>query len=457
MRFYSVALFGLSVWGLISLVIRGIDLVVFDVPTSEFLGSSSGPSVLTACAVVALFGLSLRSPAAGSCLVWLLFAVTRYAADQTVGPPMLEAPSTCLVTGANSGIGLAVAEALFKEGHVVILGCRSQKKCEAARDQIMLAAASPMTGTMNNDKEAEAAALARLRPIGGLDLADLAQVKAFVGALAGELKEVSNQANNQAGAVQALINNAGLVPVGKKLTAQGLEAGFGVMHVGHHALVRWLQEARLLAPDASVVQVSSDAARLGAFDRSLTAAPDGEGDLRGEVTTGCRAPEPFCVPPRVAPTMQFRALPEAVSQAVALLLAAGDPRSLNFGSYARAKLTNVLYARELARRQPGLWVTSVHPGMVHTPMAQNVPSLLPTGAAQDAILSLMLRPPQSAAHIVLAGAVRGRNGGTSGAFLNGMAQPVPDYLMPPDAHDDALAKKLWEVTERLVDTFEERS
>jgi hypothetical protein len=44
---------------------------------------------------------------------------------------------TCLVTGANSGIGLAVATELAAQGHTVILACRSQEKCDAAAAEIV--------------------------------------------------------------------------------------------------------------------------------------------------------------------------------------------------------------------------------------------------------------------------------------------------------------------------------
>ena len=84
--------------------------------------------------------------------------------------------------------------------------------------------------------------------------------------------------------------------------------------------------------------------------------------------------------------------------------------------------------------------------------------LLGTGSIEDAIHGLILRPPAAAAYIVLAGAVRG--GSTeqrwNGAFLNGMAQSVPDLLLPSMATDDAVAKALWDVAERVVTDWEQR-
>ena len=44
-----------------------------------------------------------------------------------------------------------------------------------------------------------------------------------------------------------------------------------------------------------------------------------------------------------------------------------------------------------------------------------------------------------------------------GAFCNGMGEPVPDELLPPVMRDDELAARLWEVTERLVQQYEEHA
>ena len=46
------------------------------------------------------------------------------------------------------------------------------------------------------------------------------------------------------------------------------------------------------------------------------------------------------------------------------------------GAYARAKLANALWVRELGRRYPGAVALAVHPGMVYTAMAtQQLPDV----------------------------------------------------------------------------------
>ena len=70
--------------------------------------------------------------------------------------------------------------------------------------------------------------------------------------------------------VDVLFANAGFTPSGRgQRTAEGIETALGGMHLGHFALSRWLGESGALAPKPLVVAVSSDAMRLGVFERSL--------------------------------------------------------------------------------------------------------------------------------------------------------------------------------------------
>jgi NAD(P)-dependent dehydrogenase (short-subunit alcohol dehydrogenase family) len=139
------------------------------------------------------------------------------------------AGKTCLITGANTGIGLATATELARRGGRVYLACRSRPRGEAAVAQIA-AAGVP-------------AAQVRFLP---LDLADLASVRACAREFlaAGEPLHV-------------LLNNAGISgPPGK--TADGFEVVFGVNHLGHYALTMALLEP-LQAAGGRVVTVASKA------------------------------------------------------------------------------------------------------------------------------------------------------------------------------------------------------
>jgi NAD(P)-dependent dehydrogenase (short-subunit alcohol dehydrogenase family) len=131
---------------------------------------------------------------------------------------------TIVVTGANSGLGEATAAALAAHGATVVLACRDVVKGEAA--------AARMTGTVS------------VRP---LDLADLASVRAFAA---------------QTGRIDVLVNNAGVMAVPKRRTADGFELQFGTNFLGPFALTG------LLLPQIAdrVVTLSSFLHRMGHID-----------------------------------------------------------------------------------------------------------------------------------------------------------------------------------------------
>jgi retinol dehydrogenase 12 len=138
--------------------------------------------------------------------------------------------TTFLITGGNTGIGLATAIALAREGGRVHIACRSAAAGEAAAERI---------------KSESGSADVRLL---ALDLASLSSVRACAAAFLA-LDEP----------LHVLVNNAG-VGGQRGLTADGFEQHFGVNHLGHFALTQLLLD-RLKAsgPGARVVNVSSDA------------------------------------------------------------------------------------------------------------------------------------------------------------------------------------------------------
>ncbi len=133
-----------------------------------------------------------------------------------------------LVTGGNTGIGLATAKTLAARGGRVHLACRSEEKGRAA--------AAAIVAETGND------AVGFLR----LDLAYLASVHACAEAF-GALREP----------LHVLINNAG-VGGARGLTAGGFELTFGINHLGHFALTMALLDHLMASAPARVVNVSSD-------------------------------------------------------------------------------------------------------------------------------------------------------------------------------------------------------
>jgi retinol dehydrogenase 12 len=136
---------------------------------------------------------------------------------------------TVLVTGANTGIGLATAKALAGQGWRVWVTARSE-----AKGAVAVAGIKAATGN-------EAVFLLML------DLADLGSVRSCAEAFLGRDEPL-----------QVLINNAG-VGGARGVTKQGFELMFGVNHLGHFLLTRLLLERLVSSGPTRVVTVSSDA------------------------------------------------------------------------------------------------------------------------------------------------------------------------------------------------------
>ncbi|HEY0974970.1 MAG TPA: oxidoreductase [Solimonas sp.] len=147
-----------------------------------------------------------------------------------------QAGRVALITGANSGLGLATAQALAMRGAQVILACRGADKARVAIDSIRA--------------EVPDAALEFLP----LDLSSLASVR-----------EAAAEVALRHPRLDLLINNAGIMatPYGK--TRDGFELQFGTNHLGHFALTGLLLDRLNAAPAARVVTVSSLAHRSGAL------------------------------------------------------------------------------------------------------------------------------------------------------------------------------------------------
>ncbi len=136
---------------------------------------------------------------------------------------------TVLVTGANTGIGLATASALAGQGWRVYVTARSERKGAAA-----VAGIKAATG---ND------AVFLLM----LDLADLSSVR-----------DCATSFLEPYEPLHVLVNNAGVA--GRRgLTRQGFELTFGVNHLGHFLLTQLLLERLVSCAPSRVVTVSSDA------------------------------------------------------------------------------------------------------------------------------------------------------------------------------------------------------
>ena len=294
-----------------------------------------------------------------------------------------------IVTGANSGTGLATSRQLVGQGAHVVGACRRVSAGEAAF--------------------ADFASLPGSAEIMKLDLASLASVREF----AAEFLEKHNR-------LDGLVNNAGLV-TSEGRTKDGFEIQFGTNHLGHFLLTELLLDILKASAPARIVCLSS-----------VVHAGRGSQDV----------------------TIDFEDLHYE-----------RKPYS-SMAAYAQSKLANILHAQELARRLDGTEVTafSVHPGWIRSNFGAEVMPGWLRGA-----MNLALRPfsgvlgimspeagAQTTLHCLLDDDVPKHNG----AYFsqNSILYPKREHRPGgwpmrspnPNARDEALAKRLYDVSGDLV-------
>lgn len=133
---------------------------------------------------------------------------------------------TCVVTGANTGIGKEIARGLVSRGATVVLACRDTAKGEAAAREIG-------GGTVMR-----------------LDLSDYGSVRAFAADVRAKHPRLD-----------VLVNNAGAILASRRVNTSGHELTVATNHLGPFLLTQLLLPALQAAPRARVVNVASAAHR----------------------------------------------------------------------------------------------------------------------------------------------------------------------------------------------------
>lgn len=208
-----------------------------------------------------------------------------------------------------------------------------------------------------------------------LDLGDLASVRACAEAIAA-----------RGIPIHGLINNAGMAG-SKGLTRDGFERTWGVNHLGPYLFTRLLLDRVKQAGQARIVNVASESHyKATGIDWDALQQPT-------RSTTGMR-------------------------------------------EYAVSKLSNVLFAKELARRLDGTGVTTyaLHPGVVATDVWRRVP-----GPLRWLIKRFMITPEQGAVASLRCASDPELAGQTGRYYDVGGTEREPSKL----ADDAELAKALW--------------
>ena len=139
-----------------------------------------------------------------------------------------QAGRLAVVTGANSGLGYFTTLELARKGAEVVMACRARDKTEAAMQDIR--------------KEVPDAKLDFMP----LDLADLKSIRSFA-------QEFSTRHTK----LDLLINNAGVMALPFRKTADGFEMQIGTNHLGHFALTGLLLDTLKATAGSRVVNVAS--------------------------------------------------------------------------------------------------------------------------------------------------------------------------------------------------------
>tara|TARA_R110002124_G_scaffold16882_10_gene71574 strand:- start:8301 stop:9239 length:939 start_codon:yes stop_codon:yes gene_type:complete len=231
-----------------------------------------------------------------------------------------------------------------------------------------------------------------------VDLGSLASIAAF-----------GTRLRSAGGPIDILVNNAGVMtPPTRLTTIDGFELQFGTNHLGHFALTGQLLPLLIAAQAPRVVTVSSGAAHFGQIDF---------GNLQSE-----RAYRPI-------------------------------------RSYGASKLANLLFARELQHRSDAngwnILSATAHPGFARTDLLANGPGEM-RGIAGIGMALLQ----SFASHDATAGAIPTLLAATApnvhkldyygpSQMLEMKGAPKLARL-PRRAKDDAAARRLWSVSERLT-------
>jgi NAD(P)-dependent dehydrogenase (short-subunit alcohol dehydrogenase family) len=221
------------------------------------------------------------------------------------------------------------------------------------------------------------------------DLADLDSVRAF--------------AQGTAGPVDILVNNAGVMAVPHRKTAQGFESQIGTNHLGHFALTGLLLDRLKESAHPRVTVLSSTAHRMGSINFD---------DLQSE------------------------------------------QKYERWKAYGQSKLANLLYAYEFARRAKAagspIVVTAAHPGYADTSLQGKTESFM------DRVMkvgnALLAQSAEAGAWPTLYAATADIPSGSYVGPNGFMQQRGKATIVGSTAasKDEAVAKRLWEVSEELT-------
>jgi retinol dehydrogenase-12 len=243
---------------------------------------------------------------------------------------------------------------------------------------------------VGRNKEKSGRVLAELKQQSGNDritllLGDLSKLA--------DVRDVAAQFRRSFQRLDMLANNAGAMFFTPSTSADGFELTFALNHLGYFLLTHELLGVLKGTPGARVISTSSNGHFWGRMNLETIAHSKHWGPL----------------------------------------------------AYCDSKLANVLFTRELARREPGLIVNCLHPGFVHTGFALNNTGIVAAGV--KGVGSVIARTPEKGAETLIWLATS-----DDATKING------EYFFDckvgrstKKSRDESLAKGLWSLSEKLCD------
>jgi NAD(P)-dependent dehydrogenase (short-subunit alcohol dehydrogenase family) len=354
-----------------------------------------------------------------------------------------------VVTGANSGIGKETARALAARGATVVMACRSVPRAQEARSEcinsIIRERQEEQSRRNQNDGPSSTTSTSRIfvEPNPNMDILSL-DLSSFV-----SVREAAAELNRRYDKIDILINNAGIMMGKQVVSADGYELVMQANHLGHYLLTR------LLLDHYRLIKTSSSSKPSSSQQQKRNDKPGGDNDKPGSSRILILSSSTYVFADRI--------------DLEDLFCQKGKRQYSLFGQYAQSKLANVLFANELARRYgcttqddgQGLFVASIHPGMVHTDVVRNMPWYLyyPNNFFALLIQTLQKTPVQGAWNtLYLATATTATVAAAAAATANGcywVNRAVQEKR--PCAMDRAGAEQLWMDSAKYVGlTLEEQ-
>ena len=269
-----------------------------------------------------------------------------------------------LITGATAGIGLAAATALAARGAKIAFVARSEERAREALKRIKAAAGRVPVEVLIGDMSSQAS-----------------------------VRRLCDEALHRFNRIDVLINNAGVVEPGRKLTEDGIELTWAVNHLAPFLMTTLLLDRLKASAPARIITTTSALHKMGPipFD-DFTAEKSYSGVRR----------------------------------------------------YSETKLANILFTRKLASRLEGARVTAscYHPGAVATALGRDSRLI----AFIMKLASPFMRTPEKGAETLVWLADSPDAAGQNGGYYVDKRRVEPATA----ARDDDAAKRLWQASEEQV-------